>query len=314
MAGEIPDFGTRLVERIRAHLRSIGKDRLSAINAETLKVLANESFSAFLGVNRVVDTQTNEESDMAITGYTKLFSTILGSSIWHEPKEHKILWITMLALADKNGLVNASLPGLASFAGLTIQETQAGLNSFLAPDQFSRTKTDEGRRIREVEGGWLLVNHAKYRDMLNKEERREYLRIKKQESRKRLVGQRMSTLSAHTDSDTDTNTDREAKASLAAKPRARNELMDTLAEIAGIPEAEIAGNASALAKELKSIKAKTPDVTPDELRRRATNYHALFPELTFSVHALAKWWSQCNEARAPQKPTSAEANDRLNAF
>jgi hypothetical protein len=44
------------------------------------------------------------------------------------------------------------------------------LDCFLAPDPDSRTKDDEGRRIEEIDGGWLLLNHAKYRKMASKEE------------------------------------------------------------------------------------------------------------------------------------------------
>jgi len=33
-----------------------------------------------------------------------------------------------------------------------------------SPDPYSRTKQDEGRRIKEVEGGWLVLNHKKYRE------------------------------------------------------------------------------------------------------------------------------------------------------
>jgi hypothetical protein len=44
---------------------------------------------------------------------------------------------------------------------------------FLAPDFDSRTKDDEGRRIEEIEGGWHLLNHRKYREMASKDESRE---------------------------------------------------------------------------------------------------------------------------------------------
>lgn len=120
-----------------------------------------------------------------MAGYTKLFNSILASTIWREEKETKILWITMLAMADKDGMVEASIPGLADMARLTVKETQEALGILESPDEFSRTKDHDGRRIEPVLGGWLVLNHAAYRQKMDMDERREYLRLKKQESRER---------------------------------------------------------------------------------------------------------------------------------
>lgn len=120
-----------------------------------------------------------------MAGYTKLFNSILASTIWREGKETKILWITMLAMADKDGMVEASVPGLADMARLSVKETQIALGILESPDEFSRTKDHEGRRIEPVSGGWLVLNHATYRQKMDMDERREYLRLKKQESRDR---------------------------------------------------------------------------------------------------------------------------------
>lgn len=120
-----------------------------------------------------------------MNGYTKLFSTILTSTIWQEPIEVKVLWITMLALSDKNGYVSGSIPGLAHVAGISVEDCQKAIESLTAPDRFSRTKVEDGRRIRETDGGWDLVNHAKYRVLLSVEERKEYNRRKQQEHRER---------------------------------------------------------------------------------------------------------------------------------
>ena len=47
-------------------------------------------------------------SDHAMNGFTKLFQSILTSSVWSEDNETRIVWITMLALADQNGSVSAT--------------------------------------------------------------------------------------------------------------------------------------------------------------------------------------------------------------
>jgi hypothetical protein len=103
-------------------------------------------------------------------GYTKLFNSIITSTIWTEDDRTRIVWITMLALADKNGEVQGSVPGLARMAGVPVEATEKALKKFLSPDKHSRTKDDNGRRIEEIDGGWHLLNHAKYRQMASKEE------------------------------------------------------------------------------------------------------------------------------------------------
>jgi len=117
--------------------------------------------------------------------YTKLFSSILDSTVWQESLPTKVVWIALLAMKDKNGYVGASVPGLAKRAGVTLQECEAALAKFKSPDPYSRTKENEGRRIVDADGGWTILNHAKYRAKMSAEERREYQRIKQSEYRAR---------------------------------------------------------------------------------------------------------------------------------
>lgn len=102
--------------------------------------------------------------------YTKLFSSIVTSTIWTEDPKICKVWVTMLAIADKHGEVHASIPGLAQIAGMTLADTEAAIQKFLSPDKYSRTPDDEGRRIEKIDDGWLLLNHAKYRAMASKDE------------------------------------------------------------------------------------------------------------------------------------------------
>lgn len=102
--------------------------------------------------------------------YTKLFSTIVTSTIWTEPSDICKVWVTLLALADKHGEVHASIPGLAQVCALTVKTVEEALEKFQSPDPYSRTPDDEGRRIEKIDGGWLLLNHAKYRLLASKDE------------------------------------------------------------------------------------------------------------------------------------------------
>lgn len=122
-------------------------------------------------------------------GFTKLFSSILASSIWCEANETRLVWITMLAMADRNGLVEAAIPGLANAARVSLEACETALTKFQSPDAYSRSTAHQGRRIEKVEGGWRLLNYAEYRAKLSVEERREYQRVKQAEYRKRKKAQ-----------------------------------------------------------------------------------------------------------------------------
>lgn len=106
--------------------------------------------------------------------YTKLFTEIIHSTIWTSSLTDKVVWITMLAMADDRGQCRASVPGLARIAGVSREECLTALGSFLSPDLDSRSQEYEGRRIKEIDGGWLLINHAKYRQLRSAEERKKY--------------------------------------------------------------------------------------------------------------------------------------------
>lgn len=98
-----------------------------------------------------------------MSGYTPLFSSIVASTIWREAKETKIVWITMLAMADARGIVEASVPGLADMAKVSMDECKEAIRVLTSPDEWSRTKDYDGRRIEEVDGGWRILNLAKFR-------------------------------------------------------------------------------------------------------------------------------------------------------
>lgn len=108
--------------------------------------------------------------------FTKLFSSITESTVWCENNETRIVWITMLAMANKNGFVFGSVPGLANRARVPVEAAREALRKFQEPDRDSRTKDFEGRRIEEVDGGWRLLNYAKHRAIRDEEERREYMK------------------------------------------------------------------------------------------------------------------------------------------
>ena len=97
-------------------------------------------------------------------GFTKLFASIITSSIWSEDDKTRICWITVLALTNRDGVCKSALPGLAALARLSVEDTRKAIAKLEAPDPDSRTPDHDGRRIKRVDGGWIVLNHAKYRE------------------------------------------------------------------------------------------------------------------------------------------------------
>ena len=121
-----------------------------------------------------------------MSGYAKVFAAMLTSSVWQESHATVRVWLTMLLLKDAEGIVNASIPGLAHAALVTLDECQYALGVLAGPDQYSRTPDLEGRRIVPLEtGGWRVVNAAKYRELLSVADRRAYKRKHEQGRRDR---------------------------------------------------------------------------------------------------------------------------------
>jgi hypothetical protein len=108
-----------------------------------------------------------------MAGYVKLFSSILDSTVWDTPPAVTKVWITLMAMADRDGVVSSSLPGLAKRARVDIATTEKALGLFMSPDKYSKTPDYEGRRLAVVEGGWVLLNYAKHRELMSREDARE---------------------------------------------------------------------------------------------------------------------------------------------
>lgn len=97
--------------------------------------------------------------------YVKLFGSILDSSIWSSDLATRVVWITMLAMADEFGIVYASVTGLARRAQVSIPECRRALQILSASDEDDRSGVRGGQRIEELQGAWQLINYAKYREL-----------------------------------------------------------------------------------------------------------------------------------------------------
>jgi|SRR5579863_2450038 len=110
-------------------------------------------------------------------GYTKLFASIVASTIWREDDKTRLVWITMLAMKNERHMVEASIPGLADLARVTLPECEMALAKLQSSDKYSRNQDHGGKRIEVVNGGWLILNGEFYRRQMSLEDRREYQKL-----------------------------------------------------------------------------------------------------------------------------------------
>jgi len=174
--------------------------------------------------------------------FTKLFSSITESTIWCEDSDVRIVWITMLAMSDRHGRVWSSVPGLANRSQVSLAKAIESIDKFLSPDEYSRTSDNEGRRIEPIDGGWRLLNHEKYREIRDEEERKVYKRdwIRKKRELDKSVDNvdKCRQVSTYTDTDTDTDTEREGRNKAKTKrfvPPSHSDVMNYIFELKGNP-------------------------------------------------------------------------------
>jgi hypothetical protein len=118
--------------------------------------------------------------------FAKLDSGIIKSSLWAEPPETRVLWVTMLAMKDENGFVSTSRSGLLRAANIPQDKFEEAIKTIESPDPDSRTPEHDGIRAEKIDGGWVILNHEKYRlhDDVQRNNTRE--RVKKFREKKNM--------------------------------------------------------------------------------------------------------------------------------
>lgn len=115
--------------------------------------------------------------------YVKLFASILDSSVWDESPETRLVWITMLVMADENGFVRGTAQSVARRAVVTQDQAVRAIAVLESPDPRSHTTDHEGRRIEPTDGGWLVLNYGKYREMRTRKQVKEAEKKRRQRER-----------------------------------------------------------------------------------------------------------------------------------
>jgi hypothetical protein len=118
--------------------------------------------------------------------YAKLFNQVLLSSLTQDqPIENRGVFFMLLAAADKKGYIIGMDSSIARVINVPMDIFSRALAALMEPDPGSQSKDEDGRRIVRLEDapGLLIVNYEKYSGIGSDEQRREYFRVKKAESR-----------------------------------------------------------------------------------------------------------------------------------
>jgi len=125
-------------------------------------------------------------------GFVKIYgSKLLTSSLWDEDPAARLVFLSMLALADADGIVDCpNVKTLARVLNLPIDYVETALTVLEGPDPGSRSTALEGRRVVREGSAWRLVNYAEYR---------EFRSAKQEAGRRRVEEYRARRAAGHSD-------------------------------------------------------------------------------------------------------------------
>lgn len=120
--------------------------------------------------------------------YGKFFSSTFTGSMFGAGSEVFAVWGYVIANAiDSTVELNHNL--LAAVLGSTPEKMEEAIQFLCRPDPKSRNPDEDGRRLIPIgQFNYHVVSHEIYRALRNEQERREYNRLKQQESRERRKG------------------------------------------------------------------------------------------------------------------------------
>lgn len=133
--------------------------------------------------------------------FGKIFASMFEGSLPSSGWEAVVTLQQMIVLANKHGEIDMTAEAISRRTTIPVDIILKGIEALEAPDPYSRTPGEEGRRIVRLDEsrpwGWRIVNYTKYRDIQSAEDRREYFRLQKQKQRAGSAqeGVQMSTMS-----------------------------------------------------------------------------------------------------------------------
>lgn len=105
--------------------------------------------------------------------WAPLWSGIVDSSLWEEDGDVVKVFMTILATKDADHICRMDAYRIGRKCNIDELKILDILKLLASPDKRRKIKQEfEGRRIKAVEDGWMVLNGAKYRQMVQDEMRK----------------------------------------------------------------------------------------------------------------------------------------------
>lgn len=124
--------------------------------------------------------------------YGKIFTSIYDGTL-AEDWRGLITFQQLIVLCDADGIIDMTPQSISRRTGIPIEHIKAGIEILEKEDKYSRTKTEEGRRIELIDEhrpwGWHIVNHELYKKLQDADTIRQQTRerVRKHREKKRNV-------------------------------------------------------------------------------------------------------------------------------
>lgn len=120
--------------------------------------------------------------------YAKVFASLWDGTLYGQ-SDAQLVFIFLLARADREGYVEATHQAIAGPTGLPLERVTAALAVLEAPDEHSRSDEFQGSRLERIDDrrnwGWRIVNYLKYRNMPDADTVRAQTRERQRQKRSR---------------------------------------------------------------------------------------------------------------------------------
>jgi hypothetical protein len=158
--------------------------------------------------------------------YGKIFDSMYKGTLYGQ-WEAIVTFQQMIVLCDEDGIIDMTPPAISATTSIPREIIERGIEILQEPDKYSRSPAEEGRRIILIDPerpwGWRIVNHAFYKNLASREDKkkadRDRIAAKRAEEKSseindvaecRAMSREVADV-AHTDTDTDTDTNTKIK-------------------------------------------------------------------------------------------------------
>lgn len=104
--------------------------------------------------------------------YAPIWSMLVDSSVWEEEDHVLRVFIGLLALKDMEHVVSLDTYQITRRLHMDYEKVEDALKVLSSPDKRRPNQEHQGRRIVKVADGWFVVNGQKYKEEMQKEQKR----------------------------------------------------------------------------------------------------------------------------------------------